>query len=404
MIMLTNQTSNSIQSVYENMKYQTKGSISLAEAIYLSELFAKEKPKEIVEIGVASGLSSTILTKLGLQFQTDCSILSLDFSEKFYGDESKNVGFLAEEYLSSSEKEHLSIICKQTSFDLHNYYRQDRSVDFVFIDANHQHPWPTLDFLAVLPMCKMGTIVAFHDLSLHRQEGFLHGIGPKYLFDQFDRYQKQTTSDNKRNLFYLKIDRDYTAYEEQIVSSLYLPWSLSEMIEPALVSKIEDFIQNNWSETSLLSVFRENLKRYKHKLLKLKTSVKSFTIINGNKWSQISIGKGTLAKLILHPNAVQAKKQPMAVLKEVDIAAKKSITFHCCAMNQNVDNPGAVLTIKINGDFHQEINKLVLQPRIKAIKIINIPEGCSKCDIQVFVENHPNAVSNKCSAVSVNIL
>ena len=42
---------------------------------------------------------------------------------------------------------------------------EPRSLDFAFIDGNHQHPWPLLDALNVTPLVRPGCWILLHDID-----------------------------------------------------------------------------------------------------------------------------------------------------------------------------------------------------------------------------------------------
>ncbi|BET66743.1 hypothetical protein ASA1KI_16610 [Opitutales bacterium ASA1] len=61
-----------------------------------------------------------------------------------------------------------------------------RLAHFAFIDGSHDHPWPALDMLAILPVLEPGSWVALHDIIPRRRDtgpGFAVGRGPLWLFD-----------------------------------------------------------------------------------------------------------------------------------------------------------------------------------------------------------------------------
>ena len=55
-----------------------------------------------------------------------------------------------------------------------------------FIDANHSHPWPALDLIALLPGLKPGDHVALHDINLPTiTEGKFPDYGVQWLFEDW---------------------------------------------------------------------------------------------------------------------------------------------------------------------------------------------------------------------------
>jgi len=66
---------------------------------------------------------------------------------------------------------------------------------FVFIDADHQHPWPLLDLLRVAPYVRGGGWILLHDIRLgtmgvtakERDDSLSYGapFGAEWLFDRW---------------------------------------------------------------------------------------------------------------------------------------------------------------------------------------------------------------------------
>ena len=66
----------------------------------------------------------------------------------------------------------------------------------MFIDANHNHPWPSLDLMASLDSLSVGAIVVLHDINLPLIHPQFPAWGVKHLFDDLD-VARETSQDDR---------------------------------------------------------------------------------------------------------------------------------------------------------------------------------------------------------------
>jgi Methyltransferase domain len=104
------------------------------------------------------------------------------------------------------------------------------AIDFLFIDACHQHPWPALDLLSLSRFLKEGTVVALDDIELiFKNEPWARlQDGPRDLYRSWRG--RKWIADETRNLGFLHYDKSIML--ESLPSCLSLDWntSLSEGI------------------------------------------------------------------------------------------------------------------------------------------------------------------------------
>lgn len=209
------------------------GAIDGKDIGFIAALIAAEKPKTFVEIGCASGLSTAMIAKL-LEQNGEATISSFDLMNHFYADPSKPVGYLLQEI-----PEHPSVMVSLhtgcTSLDIADHVAG--KIDMCFIDAAHEHPWPLLDTLAVLPLMRPGGIIIHHDLMMYPSEG-LYATGPKILIDQLRkedvirhwsiaavagvRGMKSRSIDG--NIYAIRVPQDYRLLGYKICQGFYLGW------------------------------------------------------------------------------------------------------------------------------------------------------------------------------------
>ena len=200
---------DSLNEIYRNHWKMGWGSIAKDEVLFVQELIENYRPRDFIEIGMASGLSGGILANI-LEEIGAKTFTTIDYDNTFFGDSSKENGFLLSEIYSGSavtvEKHPFT-----TSLDLS---RLGKKFQMAFIDANHQHPWPALDTLCLYPFLEGEKIIIHHDLKLFKEQDVVYGIGPKYLYDQFADEFRIDSDANRGNIYALHLkntDPEYIA-------------------------------------------------------------------------------------------------------------------------------------------------------------------------------------------------
>ena len=96
---------------------------------------------------------------------------SVDLSERFYRQPKLNTGFMAAfakekvfGELRGTHEFHLGKVLPQVIDEIGG------EIDFMILDTVHSMPGEVLDFLAVLPYLKVGSVVVLHDVSLNQSK------------------------------------------------------------------------------------------------------------------------------------------------------------------------------------------------------------------------------------------
>lgn len=130
------------------------------DEIWFMKHFIKEyHPKKIVEIGVSAGGNTVNLLHWK---DKDAKLFSVDISTKWYRDNTKLSGFMAEE-LSITDNWKLYRGCDY--LDVYEEIGDD--IDFIIIDTVHAMPGEFFSFIAALPHLKDGCVVILHDIHLN---------------------------------------------------------------------------------------------------------------------------------------------------------------------------------------------------------------------------------------------
>ncbi len=174
----------------------TRGAIGVLDACFLTDVLAAMRPVRVLEVGAASGGSTLVMLRalrmLGAPLgAAGASVLSLDLHPRCFSDQTRATGAAVDE-CEPSLAPFRRVIAPAQSFDLPRLVSPG-ACDFAFIDADHRHPWPSIDALACLGALRPGCWMALHDIDLpaaaeryERKRGVKvswHEHGAKWLFE-----------------------------------------------------------------------------------------------------------------------------------------------------------------------------------------------------------------------------
>ena len=199
------------------------------ESAFLCGMIRKRKPKKIVEVGIAAGGTTAIimdcLSQLGMNEATE--LHSIDCQELFYRGSGEKSGYLADEYKNVSHWHG-----KHKLF-LGNYLPEvmeeiGDGIDFVILDTRHRLPGELLDFLAIFPYLKIGSLVVLHDISLNHIE-LPEQYATQLLLDVVVA-EKHLMADSKREFGYpnigaFEIIDDTSKYISDVFHALMITWN-----------------------------------------------------------------------------------------------------------------------------------------------------------------------------------
>ena len=177
-----------VDAVYGRRPSWVRGTISLPDARFLFDRVVRAGVSDVVEIGSASGVSTSILcVALATAHRAgriggDYRVAAYDLNERFYADQDHATGEAIADMLSPELRGHVYFRIPATAIDVRDHYAPD-SLAFAFIDASHKHPWPALDLLAILPSLRPGAEVAMHDINLPLIHSDFPTWGSKWLYD-----------------------------------------------------------------------------------------------------------------------------------------------------------------------------------------------------------------------------
>lgn len=176
-----------VGSFYHARPAWLQGHISFDDARFLHAVIQREKPALALEIGSASGFSAAIIchalesaARAG-RGVSDYRVVSYDKECRFYADATKRVGDAAREQLAADLLAHVEFRNPRTAADAADEFPAG-SIGFVFIDADHLHPWPALDLFAVCRIVRPGAAIVLHDINLSVLAPGETGRGASHLF------------------------------------------------------------------------------------------------------------------------------------------------------------------------------------------------------------------------------
>lgn len=247
-----------ISDIWDRHWRQGYGSVNKAEAAFIRNSINRKRPKRFLEIGTASGLSGGLISRF-LSETGAREFVTIDFSDKFWAEPDKATGFLLDKIHTGSTPAVIPVT-NSTSLSL-SELSSNGLFDGAFIDANHQHPWPTLDTIATLPCLQAGAELLHHDLELYKKQPTPVGIGPKYLFDQIDCDKRYVDLEDSPNIFLIRFSGFLPDYQKALADSLLLPWTTRRPIASELLDGFGDVLQRNWG-SNIIKAFDLARTRY----------------------------------------------------------------------------------------------------------------------------------------------
>ncbi len=167
------------------------GSLSQADIAFLLHWVMLHTPRHVVEIGTGSGVSTAVICE-GLEAvaaangsRDPYTVVTYDVSTRLWFDSSRKVGEAAFAVASPEALEHVTFRNPATALDAARE-NGENTVPFVFLDAMHAHPWPTLDLIALLDCLRPGGTVVMHDINLPLLHEQFQVWGVKWLYDEVD--------------------------------------------------------------------------------------------------------------------------------------------------------------------------------------------------------------------------
>lgn len=226
-----------INSYYEPLRILEKNKafveMTTEEMAFICGIIREKKPKKIVEIGVAAGVTtSVILNCLKLLNMAGTAFYSVDKRKEYYRDSSKQVGYV------------LNYLAKDSFLKQHFLYSGNivpqvldkigKDVDMVILDTVHRVPGEILDFLAIYPYLSEKAIVIIHDINFSQvrdisKPRIREVISNRILYSSIaaERIYTHTVESEAgiSNIGAVQVNEDTGRYIDNIFQTLFVNWS-----------------------------------------------------------------------------------------------------------------------------------------------------------------------------------
>jgi predicted O-methyltransferase YrrM len=215
---------------------------------FLNSLILRNKPKKLLEVGVAAGGSSIVMLNAIKDFP-EAKLFSVDLNDKCCTHPDKSAGFFVDFYPYLKPKWELFL----GGLALNFLEEVSTGIDFCFMDSSHMVPGEILDVLMVLPFLADDAILVFHDVSLTVG----HCIRKNYLFGESAisntllmsaiTGRKMLPVNHKGSLFPdiagIRVSKDLKENVFEILNLLLLRWSyfFTESQELEIMSWFEKY-------------------------------------------------------------------------------------------------------------------------------------------------------------------
>jgi predicted O-methyltransferase YrrM len=162
------QPNNQIKSIYKDgfveingQKVKLTSAISPAEGFHLYDIIKKNKFKNILEVGMANGLSALYITQ-ALEENGEGNLTSLD---PFQSTQWKNVGITN---IKKAGLSHRHSLIEKKSYDaLPELLNSKKKFDLIFIDGMHLFDYTLVDVFYSILLVNIGGIIIIDDI-LHK--------------------------------------------------------------------------------------------------------------------------------------------------------------------------------------------------------------------------------------------
>ncbi|MEI0495515.1 class I SAM-dependent methyltransferase [Brachyspira intermedia] len=200
-------------------KYDSQ--MTLLQMGFLMSLIEDNKPDNILELGVYTGVSDLAILKSGLKNNNNFNLYSIDLNVM---NDEDFVAKAVKKEASDEEKKHYHLFLNKRAFDLEEIIPKDVKFDLVFIDAQHSHPGPLIDLLLIIPYLKENALVLLHDTI-----GYYipYDFGASYVFETWNN-KKYRIYDYDNNEFSgmgcIEIHYDKNELHNNLISISKIPF------------------------------------------------------------------------------------------------------------------------------------------------------------------------------------
>lgn len=207
-------------------RYPMEPEMTEYESGILCGIIREERPKKIVEVGVAAGGTTGIILECLSKLGYECEVHSCDLAEKYYIENERETGFLVKDRSASFD-------LRNHTFHLGGYLPEyldeiGGEIDLAIIDTVHAMPGEILDFLAIYPYMSKGGIVVIHDITYAQY--YVRTTCPNSVLmsciagDRLESGRDPERPSGYPNIGAIRLNMDTKKYITNAFSALMLNW------------------------------------------------------------------------------------------------------------------------------------------------------------------------------------
>lgn len=206
--------------------------MTFEESAYICGLIKDNRPKIIVEVGVAAGGTSAVILNCIRQLKLNSRLYSIDKREEYYRDQSKEAGYITKELVDEEYRKNHKLYKGKLLPEVINEIEE--KIDLIILDTIHRVPGEILDFLACLPYLNHNAVVVLHDICFNQirdltKPNIREVIGTNVLFATVaaEKYLNKDKNNlaEASNIGAFRINEDTKKYIENVFLALLLNWS-----------------------------------------------------------------------------------------------------------------------------------------------------------------------------------
>lgn len=273
-----------VSSNYKVPRWAT-GCISSEDAAFLFDLISVERPKRVVEIGVASGVSTAFLSRILANQNPSSKLFSFDAIDYFYANKEYKCGAFLEESFGACPS-NVILATGVSSSQIAERAKNDDPFDLGFIDGNHHQPWPCLDMFSVIQTTTPGSWIALHDVNLPFIHAAFPHFGPFNLIATWpgEKVVSYVRSGAKSNIGAIRLLARKEDSIKAVLDCLAMRWTTR--VPEASLKMAEDTIA--MTSPALSREFRELALTMNERQSKPQTLSGDFVLVNFNPWTQMN--------------------------------------------------------------------------------------------------------------------
>lgn len=285
----------------ENKNYSE---MTVFQQAFLCGMIKENKPKKILEIGVAAGGTTAVMLSCLKMLDFNSEMYSVDICEKWYRTGESETGFVAKKFMNQivGNTKHKFLLGKAIPYIIDEI---GKGIDFLILDTTHAMPGELLDFLICLPYLEDGCVVILHDVMENHMACNDNEISTKLLFnlvqgDKWYMQEDELDAFGYSNISAFRVDKKMHENINSLFFALTFSWMY--LLEDVDAKKYEELLGKHYGyeymenfrkilELQNYTNIRKSINRHYHmghEILRMKwKKMKNVCIYGVGYWSNI---------------------------------------------------------------------------------------------------------------------